>query len=64
MRGRDGFNLVEVTLAMLVMAVGLLSVFSLFPADARFGTEDIYTQRIDATGTVRRGNQCAGFWRS
>ncbi|MBN1676460.1 MAG: hypothetical protein JXR37_35780 [Kiritimatiellae bacterium] len=32
MRGNEGFNLVEVTLAMLIVAVGLLSVFSLFPS--------------------------------
>jgi len=31
-KGCEGFNLVEVTLALLVVAVGLISIFSLFPA--------------------------------
>ena len=31
-RGREGFSLVEVSLALLVIGLGLLAVFSLFPS--------------------------------
>jgi prepilin-type N-terminal cleavage/methylation domain-containing protein len=34
-RRRNGFSLVEVTLALLVISVGMLSLFSLFPAGLR-----------------------------
>lgn len=38
-RTRSGFTLVEVSLAILVVGLGLLSLFSLFPSGLRSGEE-------------------------
>ena len=36
---REGFSLVEVALAMMVLAVGLMAVFMIFPTGLQFGRE-------------------------
>ncbi len=41
LRRRAGFSLVEVSLAILVVAIGLLSVFSLFPASLDFAKKSV-----------------------
>ena len=38
---KRGFTLIEVTLSLLVLSVGLLSIFALFPAGLRFSKEAI-----------------------
>lgn len=39
MKGRAGFSLIEVTLALLVMGVGLLAVFGLFGGGLKMNTD-------------------------
>jgi len=45
---RRGFSLIEVTLALMVVAVGLLAVFNLFPSGLRAS--------VDATAETRVAN--------
>jgi len=40
-RGRSGFTLIEVSLAVMVVGLGLLTVFSLFPSGLRSAEEGV-----------------------
>jgi prepilin-type N-terminal cleavage/methylation domain-containing protein len=42
---RGGFTLVEVSIALLMIGLGLLSVFSLFPAGLKLAEEDVADTR-------------------
>ena len=42
---QSGFTLIEVALAVLVMGLGLLSVFSLFPSGVRFSEDSVSDTR-------------------
>ena len=43
---RAGFSLIEVCLAVLVVGLGLLSVFSLFPTGVRFSEDSVADTRM------------------
>lgn len=58
--GRGGFTLVEVTLAILVVALGLLSVFSLFPTGLRASEDDVADTRAGMFAETVFGRMRAG----
>jgi prepilin-type N-terminal cleavage/methylation domain-containing protein len=43
--GRNGFTLVEVSLAVLVVALGILTVFALFPSGLRSAEDEVADTR-------------------
>jgi len=49
---RGGFTLIEVSLAVLVVGIGLLSVFSLFPSGLRSGEDAAADTRAGMFATV------------
>jgi|GEM_PF-5155223 len=47
-RGRAGFSLVEVSLALLILAVGLVSILAVFPVAVAWGARSMH----DSTGAI------------